>query len=611
MDRNAELFARAERLIPGGVNSPVRAFRSVGGTPVFAARAKGQYLWDENGKRYTDYIGSWGPMILGHAYEPVVEAVKKAAELGTSYGLPTEAEVEMAELVCSLVPGVEMVRMVSSGTEAVLSALRVARGFTGRELIVKFEGCYHGHSDSMLVKAGSGLATAGQPDSAGVTRGTAETTLTCAYNDADELERIFAEHGERIAAVIVEPVAANMGVVLPEDGYDPMPECGEWEEHTHCGRMIPGKKGFLERVREITTRYGALLIFDEVITGFRLGINCASGYFGVTPDLSTFGKIIGGGLPVGAYGGRRDVMSCVAPIGPVYQAGTLSGNPIAMAAGLTAPEYIQRPQLPSRLARRGARCYVRREGRPRLRAGHRVALDGILHGKAGILLRGREAQRHGALREILQRNAQPRRAHGAVAVRGDVPQRGAHERRRGTVPRRGEGDDRDGRLLMRKGEVQIYTGDGKGKSTAAFGLCLRALGHGHRVRVVQFLKAERCGEHVMAEKIGLEVSQCPMGRKSGPCARPCPLFIEAQKILEENAADLLVLDELMAAIRHGCVTLDEALSLLDKRPENTEIVMTGRRAPRELAERAALVTSMEKVKHFFDAGVPAREGIEY
>ena len=341
MDRNVELFARAERVIPGGVNSPVRAFRSVGGTPIFASRAKGQYLWDENGKRYTDYIGSWGPMILGHAYEPVVEAVKKAAELGTSYGLPTEAEVEMAELVCSLVPGVEMVRMVSSGTEAVLSALRVARGFTGREVVVKFEGCYHGHSDSMLVKAGSGLATAGQPDSAGVTRGTAATTLTCAYNDADELERIFAEHGERIAAVIVEPVAANMGVVLPEDGYDPMPECGEWEEHTHCGRMIPGKKGFLERVREITQRYGALLIFDEVITGFRLGINCASGYFGVTPDLSTFGKIIGGGLPVGAYGGRRDVMSCVAPLGPVYQAGTLSGNPIAMAAGLATLKTLR------------------------------------------------------------------------------------------------------------------------------------------------------------------------------------------------------------------------------------------------------------------------------
>lgn len=340
MDRSAELFARAERLIPGGVNSPVRAFRSVGGTPVFASRAKGQYLWDENGKRYTDYIGSWGPMILGHAYEPVVEAVKKAAELGTSYGLPTEAEVEMAELVCSLVPGVEMVRMVSSGTEAVLSALRVARGFTGRELIVKFEGCYHGHSDSMLVKAGSGLATAGQPDSAGVTRGTAETTLTCAYNDADGLEKIFAEHGEHIAAVIVEPVAANMGVVLPDEGAQTDTSCGEWSEPTHCGRL-PEKKGFLERVREITQRYGALLIFDEVITGFRLGIHCASGYYGITPDLSTFGKIIGGGMPVGAYGGRRDVMSCVAPIGPVYQAGTLSGNPIAMAAGLATLKTLR------------------------------------------------------------------------------------------------------------------------------------------------------------------------------------------------------------------------------------------------------------------------------
>lgn len=330
MDRGAELFSRAERVIPGGVNSPVRAFKSVGTTPVFAARAKGQYLFDENGKQYTDYIGSWGPMILGHAYEPVVEAVAKAAERGTSFGLPTEAEVEMAELVCSLVPGVEMVRMVSSGTEAVLSALRVARGFTGRELVVKFEGCYHGHSDSMLVKAGSGLATAGQPDSAGVTRGTAEATLTCGYNDADALEQIFAAQGENIAAVIVEPVAANMGVVPPDDG-------------------------FLEKLREITHRYGALLIFDEVITGFRLGINCASGYYGVTPDLSTFGKIIGGGLPVGAYGGRRDVMSCVAPIGPVYQAGTLSGNPLAMAAGLATLKTLRaKPEIYEKLAALGA-----------------------------------------------------------------------------------------------------------------------------------------------------------------------------------------------------------------------------------------------------------------
>lgn len=330
MDRSAELFSRAERVIPGGVNSPVRAFKSVGTTPVFAARAKGQYLFDENGKQYTDYIGSWGPMILGHAYEPIVEAVAKAAERGTSFGLPTEAEVEMAELVCSLVPCVEMVRMVSSGTEAVLSALRVARGFTGRELVVKFEGCYHGHSDSMLVKAGSGLATAGQPDSAGVTRGTAEATLTCGYNDADALEQIFAAQGENIAAVIVEPVAANMGVVPPDDG-------------------------FLEKLREITHRYGALLIFDEVITGFRLGINCASGYYGVTPDLSTFGKIIGGGLPVGAYGGRRDVMSCVAPIGPVYQAGTLSGNPLAMAAGLATLKTLRaKPEIYEKLAALGA-----------------------------------------------------------------------------------------------------------------------------------------------------------------------------------------------------------------------------------------------------------------
>lgn len=353
MDRGVGLFARAERVIPGGVNSPVRAFKSVGGTPVFVSRAKGQYLWDENGKRYTDYIGSWGPLILGHAYEPVVEAVKKAAERGTSYGLPTEAEVEMAELLCSVVPGLEMVRMVSSGTEAVLSALRVARGFTGRELVVKFEGCYHGHSDAMLVKAGSGLATAGQPDSAGVTRGTAETTLTCAYNDADGLEKIFAEHGERIAAVIVEPVAANMGVVLPDEDLRAKPVCGEWSEQTHCGRL-PARKGFLERARDVTRRYGALLIFDEVITGFRLGISGAAGYFGVTPDLYTFGKIIGGGLPVGAYGGRRDVLGCVAPLGPVYQAGTLSGNPIAMAAGLAALKTLRcDPSIYEKLRRLG------------------------------------------------------------------------------------------------------------------------------------------------------------------------------------------------------------------------------------------------------------------
>ena len=311
MSRSSELFARAEKVIPGGVNSPVRAFRSVGRTPIFIEKAEGSSVWDADGKRYTDYIGSWGPMFLGHSHPAVVEAVQKAASLGTSYGLPTEPEVEMAELVTSLVPSVDMVRMVSSGTEAVLSAVRAARGFTGREMIVKFEGCYHGHSDSMLVKAGSGLATAGQPDSAGVTKDTASLTLTCRYNDLESLEEIFKNFGDKIAAVILEPVAANMGVVPP-------------------------KEGFLSGVRAITEKHGALLIFDEVITGFRLSVNCASSYFGITPDLSTFGKIIGGGLPVGAYGGRRDIMSCIAPLGPVYQAGTLSGNPIAMAAGLTA-----------------------------------------------------------------------------------------------------------------------------------------------------------------------------------------------------------------------------------------------------------------------------------
>ena len=316
MTRSEEFFARAEKVMPGGVNSPVRAFRSVGTSPIFINRASGKYIFDEDGNRYTDYIGSWGPMMLGHAHPAIAEAVRKAAENGTSYGLPTAMEVEMAELVTSLVPSVEMVRMVSSGTEAVLSAVRAARGFTGRELLVKFEGCYHGHSDSMLVKAGSGLATAGQPDSAGVTKDTAASTLTCRYNDLAALEEIFAVHGEKIAAVIIEPVAANMGVVPP-------------------------KEGFLAGVREITAKYGSLLIFDEVITGFRLGIGCASSYFGISPDLSTFGKIIGGGLPVGAYGGRRDIMSCIAPLGPIYQAGTLSGNPIAMAAGLTALKILK------------------------------------------------------------------------------------------------------------------------------------------------------------------------------------------------------------------------------------------------------------------------------
>ena len=342
---NQKLFEEAQKYIPGGVNSPVRAFRSVGAAPIFVDRGAGARIWDADGNEYTDYIGSWGPLILGHAYPPVIDAVCEAARNGTSFGLPTEAEVDMAELLTELVDGVEMVRMVSSGTEAVLSALRAARGFTGRDLIVKFEGCYHGHSDAMLVKAGSGLATAGQPDSAGVPEETAKTTLTCRYNDLEQIKEIFAAHRGEIAAVIVEPVGANMGVVPPAPG-------------------------FLEGLRALTSSDGALLIFDEVITGFRLCIGCASGYFGVTPDLWTFGKIIGGGLPVGAYGGRCDVMSMIAPLGPVYQAGTLSGNPVAMAAGLAALTTLrENPLIYGELAMRGEKL---RKGLTEIFAAHRI-----------------------------------------------------------------------------------------------------------------------------------------------------------------------------------------------------------------------------------------------
>ena len=317
---NEKLFEEAQKVMPGGVNSPVRAFKKVGHTPIFVVRGEGAYVWDADGVRYTDYIGSWGPLILGHAYPPVTDAICAAAGEGTSFGLPTPREVEMAQLITELVDGVEMVRMVSSGTEAVLSALRAARGFTGRSLILKFEGCYHGHSDAMLVKAGSGLATAGQPDSAGVPAETAAATLTCRYNDIEAVKEIFAAHKGEIAAVIVEPVGANMGVVPPAEG-------------------------FLEGLRSVTQADGALLIFDEVITGFRLSIHCASAFFGIKPDMWTFGKIIGGGMPVGAYGGRRDIMSMIAPLGPVYQAGTLSGNPVAMAAGLATLSALRENQL--------------------------------------------------------------------------------------------------------------------------------------------------------------------------------------------------------------------------------------------------------------------------
>ena len=309
MTKSEMLFERGVKCIPGGVNSPVRAFGSVGGTPRFIASARGAHLTDADGRTYLDYVGSWGPMILGHGHPAVLEAVEQACKKGLSFGAATEAEVEMAELICSIVPSIEMVRMVNSGTEAVMSAVRASRGYTGRNKLVKFAGCYHGHSDAMLVKAGSGVMTAGVPDSAGVPSGCTEDTLTAVYNDLESVEKLFEAYGKEIAAVIVEPAGANMGVVLPE-------------------------KGFLEGLRRICTEHGSLLIFDEVITGFRLGLSGAQGYYGIEPDLTTFGKIIGGGMPVGAYGGRKEIMEMVAPAGPVYQAGTLSGNPVAMAAGL-------------------------------------------------------------------------------------------------------------------------------------------------------------------------------------------------------------------------------------------------------------------------------------
>lgn len=314
--QSEQLFSRAKELMPGGVNSPVRAFQSVGGTPRFIHRAKDQYLYDEDGNAYIDYIGSWGPMILGHNPDFVLNAVRDQLQYGLSYGAATALEVEMAELITEMVPCVEMIRMVNSGTEAVMSAVRAARGYTGRDKIVKFEGCYHGHADAMLVKAGSGVMTAGIPDSSGVPRGCTADTLSAVYNDLDSVRQLFEQYPEEIACVIVEPVAANMGVVVP-------------------------KEGFLQGLRQMCDKYGALLIFDEVITGFRLQADGAVGYFGITPDLVTYGKIIGGGMPVGAYGGRRDIMQLVAPLGSVYQAGTLSGNPVAMRAGITQLRYLK------------------------------------------------------------------------------------------------------------------------------------------------------------------------------------------------------------------------------------------------------------------------------
>ena len=318
MTRNEDLFSRAQRTIPGGVNSPVRAFRSVGGTPRFFERGDGSCVWDADGKRFIDYVGSWGPLILGHADPDTVRAVQEAAAKGLSFGAPTEAEIELAELLVQRVPSMEMVRLVSSGTEATMSAIRLARGFTGRDTLVKFEGCYHGHADSLLVKAGSGMLTFGNPSSSGVPADLAQHTLVLDYNDAQQLREAFAKHGNTIACVIVEPVAGNMNLIAP-------------------------KPEFLAAMRELCTQYGAVLIFDEVMTGFRVGPGSAQGLYGITPDVSTFGKVVGGGMPLGAFGGRRDIMEKIAPLGPVYQAGTLSGNPLSVAAGLATLKKIAAP----------------------------------------------------------------------------------------------------------------------------------------------------------------------------------------------------------------------------------------------------------------------------
>ena len=330
MSKNEQLFARAQRSIPGGVNSPVRAFKSVGGTPRFFTRGAGAHVWDADGKRYVDYIGSWGPMIVGHAHPEVLAAVKRAVDGSLSFGAPTEAEIEIAEEVIRLLPSIEQVRFVSSGTEATMSAIRLARGATGRNKIIKFEGCYHGHADSLLVKAGSGLLTFGNPTSAGVPPEFVANTLVLEYNNLEQLEASFAQYGAELACVIVEPVAGNMN-------------------------LVRGNPAWLQRMRELCTQHGTVLIWDEVMSGFRVALGCAQALYGITPDLTTLGKVIGGGLPVAAFGGKAEIMKYLAPLGPVYQAGTLSGNPVAVAAGLATLRLIQAPGFHDRLGAQTAK----------------------------------------------------------------------------------------------------------------------------------------------------------------------------------------------------------------------------------------------------------------
>jgi glutamate-1-semialdehyde 2,1-aminomutase len=405
--RNQQLFERAQRHIPGGVNSPVRAFRSVGGTPCFFQKGVGPKVQDADGKWYTDYVGSWGPLILGHAHPEVIAAVQTAAVDGLTFGAPTAREVDIADLLCELVPSMEMVRLVSSGTEATMSAIRLARGYTGRDVLIKFEGCYHGHSDSLLVKAGSGALTFGNPSSSGVPADLAQHTMVLAYNDPQQLADAFAEHGAKIAAVIVEPVVGNMNLIVPT------PE-------------------FLRAMRELTAEHGALLIFDEVMTGFRVDLKSAQGLFGITPDLSTFGKVVGGGMPLGAFGGKREIMEKIAPLGPVYQAGTLSGNPVAVAAGLATLALIQQPGFYEALtaktkalcegsgcgSEKTRRCLCRPERWRHVRALFRRKMPGHLRRSTGL--------RQGSLQPVLPRHARRRPLLRPLRFRGRLCLRRAY-----------------------------------------------------------------------------------------------------------------------------------------------------------------------------------------
>ena len=411
---NSSLFERAQRVIPGGVNSPVRAFRAVGGTPRFIQRASGAYMWDAEGTRYIDYIGSWGPMILGHGHPAVLDAVHKAALDGLSFGAPTEREIELAEAIIGLVPSVEQVRLVSSGTEAGMSALRLARGATGRSKFIKFEGCYHGHADALLVKAGSGLATFGFPTSAGVPAEVVRDTLVLEYNNLAQLEEAFATHGKELACVMIEPIAGNMNFVRAS---------------------VP----FMTRLRELCTQHGAMLVFDEVMTGFRVALGGAQSVYaklipGFKPDMSVFGKVIGGGMPLAAFGGTKDVMSQLAPLGPVYQAGTLSGNPVATACGLATLKEIAKPgffeALSAKTKAAGRGAERRRTGRWRAacRRQRRRHVRLLLRRRASAELRRRHGHRQGAFQPLLPRHAGSRRVPGAGAVRGRVRQRGAFGR---------------------------------------------------------------------------------------------------------------------------------------------------------------------------------------